>query len=143
MTEFTPWSALLGGGLIGLASGILLLLSGRVAGVSGIAGGLLRPEPGTVGWRPAFLLGLVIGVWVFGALGGNLDSIRITAGWPALVIGGLLVGFGTQLGGGCTSGHGVCGISRFSARSIAATVLFMTSAGVTVYVVRHVLGGGA
>ncbi|NGX14996.1 YeeE/YedE family protein [Wenzhouxiangella sp. XN24] len=143
MTEFTPWSALLGGGLIGLASGILLLLSGRVAGVSGIAGGMLRPEPGTVGWRPAFLLGLVIGVWVFGALGGNLDSIRVAAGWPALVIGGLLVGFGTQLGGGCTSGHGVSGISRFSARSIAATVLFMTSAGVTVYVARHVLGGGA
>jgi uncharacterized membrane protein YedE/YeeE len=141
MTEFTPWSALLGGALIGLASAALLLMSGRIAGVSSITAGLLRLERGATGWRLAFLAGLVIGVWIYGALGGGLDEIRVTAGWPVIIIGGLLVGFGTQLGSGCTSGHGVCGLSRLSPRSIVATLLFMGGAGVTVYLVRHVLGG--
>jgi|SRR6056297_959091 len=143
MTDFTPWSALAGGALIGLASAVLLLFSGRVAGVSSITAGLLTKQSGGNGWRLAFLGGLVIGVWIYGALGGSLDQVRIDAGWPLLVIGGLLVGFGTQLGGGCTSGHGVCGISRFSSRSIVATALFMASAGVTVFLARHAIGGGA
>lgn len=143
MTEFTPWSALLGGTLIGLASAALLLLSGRIAGVSGITAGLLPLERGVTGWRLAFLAGLVIGVGVYGALGGGLDEIHVAAGWPVIIIGGLLVGFGTQLGSGCTSGHGVCGLSRLSPRSIVATLLFMGGAGVTVFLLRHVLGGDA
>lgn len=143
MTEFTPWSALLGGTLIGLASAALLLLSGRIAGVSGITAGLLPLERGATGWRLAFLAGLVIGVGVYGALGGGLDEIHVAAGWPVIIIGGLLVGFGTQLGSGCTSGHGVCGLSRLSPRSIVATLLFMGGAGVTVFLLRHVLGGDA
>ena len=155
MTEFTPWSALLGGSLIGLAGGLLLLLSGRVAGVSGIAGGLLaRPRGdsrggtgsdtrGDTGWRIAFLAGLMIGLWLYAGLGGRLDHIVVEADLLTVVVGGLLVGFGTRLGGGCTSGHGVCGISQLSMRSIVATLLFMASAAVTVFVVRHVAGGGA
>ena len=159
MTDFTPWSALLGGSLIGLAAGLLLLLSGRVAGVSGIAGGLLaRPRSdsrgdtgvdsggdtrGDTGWRIAFLAGLVIGLWLYAALGGRLDHIVVEADLLTVVIGGLLVGFGTRLGGGCTSGHGVCGISQLSMRSIVATLLFMASAAITVFILRHVAGGGA
>lgn len=143
MSEFTPWSALLGGSLIGLASGMLLLLGGRIAGVSSIAGGLLRRAPQDTGWRVAFLAGLILGLWIYAALGGRLDQVVIEADLPTLLVGGLLVGFGTRLGGGCTSGHGVCGISRLSMRSIAATLLFMTSAAVTVYVVRHVAGATA
>jgi len=142
MTEFTPVSALAGGALIGLAAAVLLLFGGRVAGVSGITGGLLRLVPGDMGWRIAFLAGLMIGVWGFGAAGGSLAEIQIAADWGLLIGGGLLVGFGTRLGGGCTSGHGVCGISRFSRRSVVATVVFMGTAVATVYLVRHVVSGG-
>jgi len=137
--NFTPVSALLGGALIGVAATLLLLLNGRIAGVSGIAGGLLRPATGDVAWRALFLLGLMIGAGGYGLV--DLVPIRIDASLPILVLGGLLVGFGTQLGKGCTSGHGVCGIARLSRRSIVATLVFMISAGLTVYLVRHVIGG--
>lgn len=141
VTEFTPFSALAGGALIGLASAVLLVFSGRVAGISGITGGLLRLVPGDMGWRIAFLAGLTIGVLGFGAAGGSLEEIHVAADWGLLIGGGLLVGFGTRLGGGCTSGHGVCGISRFSRRSVVATVVFMGAAVATVYLARHVAGG--
>jgi uncharacterized protein len=141
MSSFTPWSALIGGSLIGIASALMLRLNGRIAGVSGIVGGLLRPARGDAAWRAAFIVGLVLGALAFSALGGNVDHIVIEADYALLVVGGLLVGFGTRLGGGCTSGHGVCGLSRLSPRAFAATALFMTSAAVTVYLVRHVVGG--
>lgn len=143
MTDFTPWSALLGGSLIGIASGTLLLFGGRTAGVSGIAGGLLQGPRIDAGWRLAFLFGLVAGAWIYAALGGGFEHVAIEADFPTLIVGGLLVGFGTRLGGGCTSGHGVCGISRGSVRSITATLLFMASAAATVYVVRHVAGSSS
>lgn len=143
MTDFTPWSALLGGSLIGIASGALLLFGGRRAGVSGIAGGLLRVRRGDLAWRLAFLAGLVAGASVFAALAGELADVEIEAQFATLAAGGLLVGFGTRLSGGCTSGHGVCGLSRGSIRSIAATALFMTAAAATVFVVRHVPGMAA
>lgn len=143
MTEFTPVTALAGGALIGLASALLLLAGGRIAGVSSITAGVLRLERGDTGWRLAFVVGLAIGVVAFGAAGGSLADITIEADWVTLVAGGLLVGVGTRLGGGCTSGHGVCGISRFSIRSIVATIVFMAVAALTVFVARHVVGGGA
>jgi uncharacterized protein len=143
MTEFTPISALAGGALIGLAAALLLLASRRVAGVSSITAGVLRFERGDTAWRLAFIVGLVAGVWAYALAGGSLADITIEADWAVLVAGGLLVGIGTRLGGGCTSGHGVCGISRFSGRSIVATVVFMAAAAATVFLVRHVLGGGA
>ncbi|HEX2134901.1 MAG TPA: YeeE/YedE family protein [Microvirga sp.] len=138
METFTPVSALLGGILIGLASTLLLWLNGRIAGISGIAGGLLSPAPGEVAWRALFLIGLVLGAGAYGVL--RPVTVAIDAPLPLLIAGGLLVGFGTQLGKGCTSGHGVCGIARLSPRSMIATLVFMISAGVTVYVVRHVVG---
>lgn len=141
--NFTPWSALIGGMLIGLAALLLLLFNGRVAGVSGIAGGLLvtnpRPRRSEIAWRALFLIGLVIG-----AGGYSLFApvpIRIDAPLPVFALGGLLVGFGTRLGNGCTSGHGVCGVARFSQRSIAATAIFVASAMITIFLVRHVIGG--
>jgi uncharacterized protein len=143
MTEFTPISALAGGALIGLAAALLLLAGRRIAGVSSIAAGVLRFERGETAWRLAFIIGLVAGVWAYALAGGSLADISIEADWATLIAGGLLVGIGTRLGGGCTSGHGVCGISRFSGRSIVATVVFMATAAATVFVVRHVLGGGA
>ncbi|HSJ99336.1 MAG TPA: YeeE/YedE family protein [Myxococcota bacterium] len=141
MTEFTPGSALLGGALIGAASAWLLLADGRIAGVSGILGGLLRPAAGDWSWRLAFVLGLPAGfalhVWLLGA-----PPLRIDAGALPLVAAGLLVGFGTRLGSGCTSGHGVCGVARASPRSLAATATFMALGFATVFVVRHLPGGG-
>ena len=139
VANFTPVSALIGGMLIGLAATMLLLVNGRIAGISGIAGGLVRPARGEAGWRLLFVLGLVIGAGAYGLV--TSVPIRIDASLPVIVLGGLLVGFGTQLGRGCTSGHGVCGIARLSPRSITATVVFMLSAGVTVFLVRHVIGG--
>jgi len=137
---FTPLSALIGGALIGLAATALYAATGRIAGVSGIAGGLLRAGSGDAGWRLLFLAGLVIGAGATG-LAAGMPTLRIDASWPVLVIAGLLVGYGTQLGGGCTSGHGVCGIARFSLRSIAATLVFMAAAAGTVFVMRHIIGG--
>jgi len=138
---FTPLSALVGGALIGAAATMLLLLNGRIAGVSGIAGGLVRPVPGDVLWRALFVAGLVAGAGAYGFVSPEPVAIRIDATLPVLVIGGILVGYGTQLGRGCTSGHGVCGMARLSPRSMVATLVFMASAGLTVYLARHAIGG--
>jgi uncharacterized protein len=136
---FTPYASLAGGLLIGLAAAIFVLLNGRIAGISGILGGLLKPAKGDVSWRAAFVLGL-IGSPLLYALFATVPTPHIDAGWGALVLAGLLVGVGTRYGSGCTSGHGVCGLSRLSARSFAATVAFMGAGFVTVFVIRHALG---
>ena len=140
MENFTPVSALIGGALIGVSASLLLWLNGRIAGISGIAGGLLSPSKGEIGWRTLFLLGLVGGVAIYRLAGGGLQSIEIPSSIPILLIGGVLVGLGTGIGGGCTSGHGVCGVARLSPRSIVATLVFLAVAAVSVYVVRHVIG---
>jgi uncharacterized membrane protein YedE/YeeE len=139
MTHFAPWTALAGGILIGLAAVLLLWLNGRVAGVSGIAAGLWWGEGGDRVWRILFLLGLIVGSGVWVALGGAAPLGRTGFPLPVMVIGGLLVGYGTALSGGCTSGHGVCGLARLSPRSIAATAVFLAVAIVTTVVSRHVL----
>lgn len=136
---FTPYPALAGGVLIGVAAALLVLLNGRIAGISGILGGLIRPLKGDIVWRAAFVLGLVASPMIY-ALFAPLPVPRVDAGWGALVLAGLLVGIGTRYGAGCTSGHGVCGLSRRSPRSLAATVAFMGAGFGTVFVVRHVLG---
>jgi uncharacterized membrane protein YedE/YeeE len=140
MTEFTPISGTVGGLLIGLAASTLLLANGRVAGISGVLGGLLRSGASNErGWRAAFLIGLPLGAALVSFATGPIVS-EISAPPTVVVVAGLLVGFGTRLGNGCTSGHGVCGIARGSQRSIAATAVFMAVAGVTVFVSRHLLG---
>lgn len=136
---FTPWSALAGGALIGTAAAMFALLNGRIAGISGVLGGLLRPRHGDIVWRAAFVLGL-IGAPVLYALGATLPVPQVDAGTGALIAAGLLVGIGTRYGAGCTSGHGVCGLSRLSPRSLAATLAFMGAGFATVFVLRHVLG---
>ena len=135
---FTPASALIGGAIIGAAAALFAVLNGRIAGVSGILGGLTRPQAGDVSWRIAFAAGLVAAplAWVLFAA---LPDIRIDTSVPVLAAAGLLVGIGTRYGGGCTSGHGVCGVSRASPRSIAATVVFMAAGFATVYVARHLI----
>jgi uncharacterized protein len=137
---FTPFSALAGGVLIGIAAAMFILLNGRIAGISGIVGGLLRPSAGDTAWRIAFVLGMILApvAWLTVAA---LPPIQIDAGYPLLIAAGLIVGLSTRYGAGCTSGHGVCGISRLSPRSIVATLAFMTTGFITVYAVRHVLGG--
>jgi uncharacterized membrane protein YedE/YeeE len=139
-TEFTPWTASLGGLLIGLAASLLVISNGRIAGISGICGRLFAGSSGDRGWRLCFLVGLPLGAIAVDALWRDLP-VQIAASPVALVIAGLLVGFGTQLGNGCTSGHGVCGLARGSRRSLAATLTFMASAAVTVFLARHVVGG--
>lgn len=136
--HFTPWSALAGGALIGLAAALFLLLNGRIAGISGVLGGLLRPVRGDIAWRVAFVLGLVGAPLVYG-LFAVLPIPQIDAGNAALVAAGLLVGVGTRYGSGCTSGHGVCGVSRLSPRSLVATACFMGAGFATVFVIRHLL----
>ena len=133
---FTPWSALIGGMLIGLAAAMFALLNGRVAGISGVLGGLLKPTRGDIGWRVAFIVGLVSASLVYG-LFATLPAVQIDASYVALVVAGLLVGVGTRYGSGCTSGHGVCGLSRLSPRSLVATLAFMGAGFVTVFVLRH------
>ena len=133
---FTPWSSLLGGVLIGVAAAMFALLNGRIAGISGVLGSLLKPVWGDVGWRAAFIIGLV-GAPVLYALFSELPAVQIDASYGALVAAGLLVGIGTRYGTGCTSGHGVCGLSRLSLRSLAATATFMGAGFVTVFVLRH------
>jgi hypothetical protein len=141
MENFTPYSALIGGALIGLSAALLLFLNGRIAGISGIVGKALFPEQrGDVGWRMFFLAGLVLGPLVLRLINGNAVLFRIETSLPVLVLAGLLVGYGTSLGGGCTSGHGICGLARLSPRSALATVIFMIVAGMTVYIVRHWIG---
>lgn len=134
--HFTPWTSLAGGILIGIAAAMFLLLNGRIAGISGILGGLLRPKAGDTGWRVAFVLGLVAAPLVY-QLFKPLPSVQIDASTALLVVAGLLVGVGTRYGSGCTSGHGVCGLSRLSPRSLAATASFMGAGFLTVYVTRH------
>jgi len=136
---FTPWSAAIGGIVIGLAAALLVLVNGRVAGISGIVGGMLRPRAGEYGWRLAFTAGLIAAPLAC-ALAGPKPQITIDAGYPVLVVAGLLVGIGTRYAGGCTSGHGVCGLSLLSPRSLVATLAFMATGFATVYVVRHVIG---
>jgi uncharacterized membrane protein YedE/YeeE len=137
---FSPWSALAGGVIIGLAATFFALCNGRVAGISGIVGGMLRPSLPDLTWRAAFIAGLVIAPLVY--LGfAALPEVDIAAGYPTLVVAGLAVGIGTRYCAGCTSGHGVCGLSRLSPRSLVATLAFMAAGFTTVFVVRHVVGG--
>jgi len=139
-TSFTPFSALIGGVLIGLSATLLLWTTGRIAGISGIVGGLLKPTAEGLPWRAAFVIGLVAAPLLFRAVGGATPAIAVTPSLGLAVLGGLLVGYGTQLGSGCTSGHGVCGLARLSPRSLAATATFLVVALVTVFLTRHVLG---
>jgi hypothetical protein len=134
---FAPWESLAGGLLIGLGAAMFVLFNGRVAGISGIVGGLLRPA-GWQAWRIAFLVGLVAAPLLY-RLVATLPEVRIDADAGMLIAAGLLVGFGSRYGSGCTSGHGVCGIARLSPRSMAATATFMLSGFLTVYVLRHVM----
>ena len=138
-SAFTPWSALAGGVLIGIAAAMFALLNGCVAGISGVVGGLLRPARGDVGWQAAFVLGLVGAPLVY-LLFTGLPKPQIDAQYAALIAAGLLVGVGTRYGSGCTSGHGVCGLSRLAPRSLVATAAFMGAGFATVFVVRHLLG---
>lgn len=140
MDDFTPLPALLGGLMIGASAALLLLLNGRIAGISGILGGLLAPPSRETGWRVAFLAGLVLAPLAYAGLGGRLPPVSLGASAPLLVLAGLLVGFGARLGAGCTSGHGVCGIGRGSPRSLVATGTFMAVAIVTVFLIRHLAG---
>ncbi|WP_374310907.1 YeeE/YedE family protein [Dongia sp.] len=137
---FNPLAALAGGALIGLASLLLLLMLGRIAGISGILGGLLRRPDTDTPWRLAFLIGLPLGALAAAQLLGGFIP-RLVTDTPGLIVAGLLVGYGTRLGAGCTSGHGICGLARLSPRSLAAVVIFMASAMATVFVTRHLIGG--
>ena len=137
--NFTPWQALSGGLLIGLSAALFILFNGRILGISGIVGGLLKPASGDIAWRIAFVLGVFSAPWVW-LLFAEPVAVTIDANTPTLVIAGLLVGLGTRFGSGCTSGHGVCGLSRLSPRSLVATLAFMATGFITVYVVRHLLG---
>lgn len=143
MHDFTPLSGAIGGALIGLAAALLLAFNGRIAGISGIVGGLLPPRAGDMAWRLLFVAGLALGALL----------VRLSSGAPLaqtsgtstlmLALGGVLVGFGSRLGAGCTSGHGICGLARLSPRSMVAVGTFMASAMITVFVLRHFPGGGA
>ena len=141
MANFTPLSAAIGGALIGLASLLLMLLAGRVAGISGIAAGILGVGALDRGWRLAFIGGLILAPIAAMLAGYAVPVPTMPASWFVVITAGFLVGFGARLGGGCTSGHGICGIARFSKRSIAATLIFMGTAVVTVALMRHVIGG--
>ena len=138
--HFTPWTSLAGGALLGIASAAFILVSGRVLGISGILGGLLMPRRGDTSWRVSLLLGMVLAPVTLSLLAPDLISApRIEAGSGTIVAAGLLVGLGTRYGSGCTSGHGVCGLSRLSPRSLLATLAFMASGFAMVYLVRHIL----
>ena len=137
--HFTPWTSLGGGVLLGIASAMFLLLNGRILGISGILGGLLAPRTGDIGWRLAFLLGMGAAPLVFAAVMPPelLPVVRIDASEPVIALAGVLVGVGTRYGSGCTSGHGVCGLSRLSPRSLVATLSFMAAGYAIVYLLRH------
>ena len=137
--HFTPWSALAGGALIGLAAGIFVLANGRVAGISGLLGSLFSRSREGLGEKALFLLGLLVAPLLW-QLFTALPVIEFQGGWLSIALAGLLVGIGTRYGGGCTSGHGVCGLSRLSPRSLAATLAFMVAGFATVFVIRHLLG---
>lgn len=137
--SFTPWSSLAGGALIGLAASLLVICNGRIAGISGVIGGLLDGVREGRGERALFVLGVLLAPLLWGLVT-LLPRIEFQTGWLGLLVAGLLVGVGTRYGSGCTSGHGVCGLSRLSGRSLVATLAFMVSGFVTVYVIRHLLG---
>jgi uncharacterized protein len=137
--SFTPGTALGGGIMIGIATSSLVLLNGRIAGISGIVGGMLRPARADIAWRVSFLAGMIGAPLIYKACT-SFPAVTIAAGYPLLIVAGLLVGVGTRYAGGCTSGHGVCGISRLSVRSLLATLAFMAAGFVTVYLMRHVAG---
>src|SRR5712691_3647047 len=141
MANFTPVSAAIGGILIGLSAVLLMLSTGRIAGISGIFSGLLNLRSEDKGWRVAFIAGLILAPVIAGWIGYGMEPPKLPSNLAVIVAAGLLVGFGTRLGGGCTSGHGICGIGRLSPRSIAATITFMVTAIITVAVTRHMLGG--
>lgn len=134
--QFTPMSSLLGGIMIGIASALFILFNGRIAGISGIIGGLLRPAPGEIRWRVAFILGMFLAPALYGMVA-TVPVPQIDADFPVLVVAGLLVGIGTRYSNGCTSGHGVCGLARLSPRSLVATLVFMVAGFATVFAVRH------
>ncbi|WP_057831878.1 YeeE/YedE family protein [Colwellia sp. TT2012] len=139
MTEFTPLTALFGGALIGVSALLLLIFNGRIAGISGILYSAIQPADNDRLWRWLFLLGLMLGVFFAMNPTTPLPS-DIEASWPLLIIAGLLVGFGSKIGNGCTSGHAICGLGRLSPRSIVATIIFMITAALTVFITRHILG---
>ena len=141
MENFTPLTSLAGGLLIGLASAAMLVFNGRIAGISGITGGVLKADRGDTLWRALFVAGLLVGGFVYGLVAPNAFAITIDRSTAALVVAGLLVGFGTQMGNGCTSGHGICGLSRFSIRSLVAVVTFMAFAALVVFLVGRFFGG--
>lgn len=140
-SNFTPWMSLAGGVLLGIAAALFVLLNGRVLGISGILGGLLRPKAGDAVWRISFVLGMLAAPVTLALLApaGFISAPRIDASYALIVVAGLLVGYGTRLGSGCTSGHGVCGLARLSPRSMVATGTFMSAGFITVYLVRHAL----
>ena len=141
MANFTPVSAAIGGALIGLSAVLMMISTGRIAGISGIFSGLLNVRGEDRDWRIAFLAGLLLAPIIAGLIGYGMAQPVLPSNWVVIAVAGLLVGFGTRLGGGCTSGHGICGIARLSPRSIAATIVFIVMAVVTVAITRHVLGG--
>lgn len=141
MANFTPLSAAVGGALIGLAAALLMLSTGRIAGISGIVGGLIGWNVPDRDWRIAFIVGLILAPLSGSLVGYAVADPQMPASWAVIVIAGLLVGFGTRLGGGCTSGHGICGVARLSPRSLVATAVFMAVAIIVVAITRHVLGG--
>tara|TARA_R110000787_G_scaffold123580_8_gene234647 strand:- start:10795 stop:11241 length:447 start_codon:yes stop_codon:yes gene_type:complete len=145
VVDIPSWiNAAIGGAMIGTAAACLFAFNGRIAGVSGVLGSLVfGPADRQTPWRSLFLGGLVIGALIVGLVRGNLGQVALETGWAGMIIGGLIVGFGTRLGGGCTSGHGVCGIGRLSQRSIVATCTFMAAGFATVYVLRHLVGGAS
>ncbi len=142
-THFTPWTSLSGGLILGLASAFFILINGRILGISGILGGLLMPQRGDVGWRLSFLAGIAFAPLALSAIvpSGFIQAPRIDASFVVIAVAGLLVGFGTRYGSGCTSGPGVCGLSRMSRRSLAATLTFMVIGFLTVFVIRHLFQG--
>lgn len=141
IANFSLSAGLLGGMLIGLAAALLLLLNGRIAGISGILGGLLSPAGAERYWRQLFIIGLLAGGFLTPLITGRRLDTFIAAPWWLIIIAGLLVGFGTRLGSGCTSGHGVCGLARLSPRSLVATLTFIATAMLTVYLMRHLVAG--
>ncbi len=142
MENFTPFSALIGGALIGLSATVFLWANGRIAGISGILGGVIFAPKTEFAWRALFLLGLLLAMLVYVYVSGAVPDIQIQATPVVTILAGLCVGFGTRMGSGCTSGHGICGIARFSKRSFSATAMFMLTGIITVYVSRHLLGLG-
>jgi len=141
MDQFTPLASTAGGLLIGLASAAMLVLHGRIAGISGITGGVLKLQSGETAWRAFFVGGLLLGGFLIHLFAPGAFAVTVTRTVPALLVAGFLVGFGTQMGNGCTSGHGICGLSRGSGRSLVAVATFMATAAATVFAVGHFFGG--